>query len=108
MMFDSFKKGTIAEGAELVTEIQNVTVRCKNCGAEEEIKESCFRCSECGSSEIEIEHEDRAIRILSVIKCKSCGKESESLSIKCPGCSSVNIDVLKGMDLILKSVEMEA
>ncbi|AAC07096.1 hydrogenase maturation nickel metallochaperone HypA [Aquifex aeolicus] len=43
------------------------------------------------------------------IKCMDCGKESEKeeLNMLCPGCGSLNTQIISGQDMFLKSLELE-
>ena len=53
--FDTFKEGTICEEAELVLEIEKVTVKCTDCGKESQPEGRFSRkCSHCGSLNTEI------------------------------------------------------
>lgn len=47
-------KGTIAEGALLITERIPVRIRCRSCGKDSEIARGTFSCPVCGSGSISI------------------------------------------------------
>jgi hydrogenase nickel incorporation protein HypA/HybF len=49
LAFNTFKEGTIAEGALLVIERENLKVKCQECGAEGEKDELNTLCPFCGS-----------------------------------------------------------
>ena len=67
--FDTFKERTICEEAQLVMEIEDVALKCRDC-----LKETTLR---------------------------------EKLSRKCPHCGSLNTEIIRGQDLLLKSIEFE-
>ena len=53
--FDTFKEKTICENAELVMEIENLAIRCRDCGKETDMGEKLSRkCPNCGSLNTEI------------------------------------------------------
>jgi len=52
--FDMYKKGTIAERAELVIEEIPLAIRCRSCLAEISKDEFAFICPSCRSTDIEI------------------------------------------------------
>ena len=52
--FDTFKEGTICEGAEFVMNIQPVVIRCRGCGEETTLEELNLTCLKCGSIQTEI------------------------------------------------------
>ncbi len=53
--FDTFKEKTICENAELVIEIENIAIRCRDCGRETDMGERLSRkCPHCGSLNTEI------------------------------------------------------
>jgi len=53
--FDTFKEKTICENAELVIEIEDLTIKCRDCGKETEMGEKLSRkCPHCGSLNTEI------------------------------------------------------
>lgn len=47
--FDTFKEGTMCEGAEFVMQIQKLKVRCRACKEEYEIDEINYKCTACGN-----------------------------------------------------------
>jgi len=46
--FDTFKEGTLCDGAEFVINSQKLVVRCRECKAEYEIDEINYKCRNCG------------------------------------------------------------
>jgi hydrogenase nickel insertion protein HypA len=46
--FDTFKEGTLCDGAEFVINEQKLVVRCRACRAEYEIDEINYKCTSCG------------------------------------------------------------
>lgn len=50
--FDMYKKGTIADGAEIEIAAPPVRFKCKACGTETEPREVALRCPACGSIEV--------------------------------------------------------
>jgi hydrogenase nickel incorporation protein HypA/HybF len=53
--FDTFKEKTICENAQLVIEIEEVKIRCRDCGKETSLGEKLSRkCPYCGSLNTEI------------------------------------------------------
>jgi hydrogenase nickel incorporation protein HypA/HybF len=52
--FDTFKKGTIAEGARLEIEIAPFSFRCRRCGGESFPEDPPYACTACGSGDIEL------------------------------------------------------
>ncbi len=46
--FDTFKEGTICDGAEFIVNDQKLKVRCRACKVEYEIDEINYKCAECG------------------------------------------------------------
>ncbi len=53
--FDTFKEKTICEEAELVMEIEDVRIRCRDCGRETVLGERLSRkCPHCGSLNTDI------------------------------------------------------
>ncbi|NPB05393.1 MAG: hydrogenase maturation nickel metallochaperone HypA [Aquificae bacterium] len=50
LAFDTFKEKTICEDAELVLEIEELTLRCRDCGKESVLRERpTKKCPSCGS-----------------------------------------------------------
>jgi len=48
--FDTFKEGTVCDGAEFVIDLQPVVLYCQNCGHEKILEgDLVLACSECGS-----------------------------------------------------------
>ena len=45
--FDTFKEGTICEGAQFVMNIQPVVIRCRECGQESTLEELNLACPKC-------------------------------------------------------------
>jgi hydrogenase nickel incorporation protein HypA/HybF len=52
--FDSFRKGTLAEGARLEIVIVPVKLRCPDCGGASVREDTDFSCAACGSRRVEI------------------------------------------------------
>jgi hydrogenase nickel incorporation protein HypA/HybF len=52
--FDTFKKGTLAEGARLEIEIAPFSFKCRRCGGETFPEDPPYVCGACGSGEIEL------------------------------------------------------
>ena len=50
--FDMYKKGTVADEAELIIVQPTVKVRCRVCGAETEREDYILSCRSCGSPDI--------------------------------------------------------
>ena len=53
--FELLTNGTSLEGAELVIEDVPARGRCRECGAETEMRAFPFRCARCGGLDLEIE-----------------------------------------------------
>jgi hydrogenase nickel insertion protein HypA len=45
--FDTFKEGSICDGAEFVINIQKLKLRCRKCRCEYEVDEINYKCKEC-------------------------------------------------------------
>ena len=52
--FDMYKKGTLAEEAELETVPVPLKVRCRSCDAEFEVEDFVFLCASCGGPDLDI------------------------------------------------------
>jgi hydrogenase nickel incorporation protein HypA/HybF len=52
--FDTYKKGTLAEGARLEVEVAPFDFRCRACGATAVRDEPGVACAACGSKDIEL------------------------------------------------------
>lgn len=52
--YDTFREGTICENAELDMKIQNIVVRCNECGETNELTENVFMCPKCKSDDIQV------------------------------------------------------
>jgi len=52
--FETYKKGTLADGAGLVLEVVPVKLRCPDCGGATVREEADFSCAGCGSRRVEI------------------------------------------------------
>jgi hydrogenase nickel incorporation protein HypA/HybF len=52
--FDTFKKGTLAEGARLEIEIAPFSFKCRRCGGETFPEDPPYVCSACGSGDVEL------------------------------------------------------
>ncbi|WP_448583827.1 hydrogenase maturation nickel metallochaperone HypA [Thermocrinis sp.] len=53
--FDTFKENTIAHSAELILQIEKLTLRCSECGSVSEKEELNVLCPKCGSFNTTIE-----------------------------------------------------
>lgn len=49
LAFDTFKEGTVADGAELLIHRERLRLYCGDCGRESEKEELNLLCPECGS-----------------------------------------------------------
>ncbi len=52
--FDTFKEGTICDGAELIINHQKIKLHCNECGVEYEIDEMNYRCVKCESLNVKV------------------------------------------------------
>lgn len=52
--FDTFKEGTVCEGAMLQMHVQDVILRCNSCHAETVILNNTFECPTCKSTECSV------------------------------------------------------
>lgn len=52
--FDTFKEQTVCAEAELVMHLQDVVVRCRQCGAESTLVQNELLCASCGSTDVSI------------------------------------------------------
>ncbi len=52
--FDTFKEGTLCDGAEFVIDIQPVVIRCRECGEEATLEELNLACPHCESISTDI------------------------------------------------------
>jgi hydrogenase nickel incorporation protein HypA/HybF len=52
--FETYKKGTLAEGARLTIVLVPVKLRCPDCGGEAVREDTDFSCAACGSRRVEI------------------------------------------------------
>lgn len=52
--FDTFKEGTICDGAELIINEQNLKLHCNTCGSEFETDEIFYICKECKSIDVKV------------------------------------------------------
>ena len=52
--FDSYKKGTLAEGARLEIETAPFDFRCRACGGTDIRDDPAVACAACGSSDVEL------------------------------------------------------
>ncbi len=52
--FDTFKEGTMCEGAEFVMNIQRLKLHCNGCGEEFEIDEFRYQCRVCESLDVKV------------------------------------------------------
>ena len=47
--FDTFKEGTMCDGAEFVINRQRLKLKCRDCQDEYEVDEAIYKCKRCGS-----------------------------------------------------------
>ncbi len=52
--FDTFKEGTMCDGAEFVMNVQKLKLHCNDCGAEFEIDEHRYQCQKCESLDVKV------------------------------------------------------
>lgn len=52
--FEAYKEGTICSDATLIADIQDIEVRCADCGYEGGIEENSFICPSCGKAHLEV------------------------------------------------------
>ncbi len=52
--FDTFKEGTMCDGAELVINEQKLKLQCKDCKSEFEVDEVRYYCVECESLNVKV------------------------------------------------------
>lgn len=52
--FNTFKEKTVCDGAEFVMNVQPLTLRCRSCGALNELDEVYYRCPACESLEVDV------------------------------------------------------
>lgn len=52
--FDTFKEGTMCDGAEFIINYQKIKLHCNACEAEFEIDEMCYKCIECESLDVKV------------------------------------------------------
>ena len=52
--FDTFKEATMCADALLDIQVQNVIIRCKECGAETTLEVFRYLCSQCESNNVEV------------------------------------------------------
>lgn len=52
--FDTFKEGTVCDGAEFVMDVQKLKLHCNDCGVEFEIDEHRYQCRECESLDVKV------------------------------------------------------
>lgn len=52
--FDTYKIGTLAEGARLIIEAVPVKLRCPVCGGDTVREDTDFSCAACGSRRVEV------------------------------------------------------
>jgi hydrogenase nickel incorporation protein HypA/HybF len=51
--FDTFKQDTIAAGAQLIMDVRDVLIKCRECNQQSILEEFIFICPSCGSIDIE-------------------------------------------------------
>ncbi len=52
--FDTFKEGTVCDGAEFVMNLQPLVIRCNDCGADSTLEELYYRCDACESTDVTV------------------------------------------------------
>lgn len=52
--FDTFKTGTICSNAQLILTIEDISVKCPDCGYIGTISSGVFTCPSCGSKNLEV------------------------------------------------------
>jgi hydrogenase nickel incorporation protein HypA/HybF len=52
--FDTFKEGTMCDGAEFVINMQEILIDCHDCGRESEIGRDDYSCPHCGSTHLSV------------------------------------------------------
>lgn len=52
--FDTFKEGSLCDGAELVMHLQDVILRCHACQQESPIENNTFECPTCKSTDCSV------------------------------------------------------
>ena len=52
--YEVFRAGTVCENADLIIHIQEIVVKCKNCGFSGDLTQNDFSCPRCKSSEISV------------------------------------------------------
>lgn len=52
--FDVYKAGTICENAELIINLQNIIIKCNECGYSGELSENDFTCPKCQSQNLKV------------------------------------------------------
>ncbi|MBR8465844.1 hydrogenase maturation nickel metallochaperone HypA [Campylobacter sp. faydin G-140] len=50
--FDVCKAESICEESELIIEVQNIVIKCNECGKQNELNKNEFICPKCGSSDL--------------------------------------------------------
>ncbi len=63
--FDTFKEGTMCDGAEFIINEQKLKLRCRDCKDEYEIDDIIYKCRSCGSLKMDtIDGEDMYLMTL--------------------------------------------
>jgi hydrogenase nickel incorporation protein HypA/HybF len=52
--FDTFKEGTMCDGAVFVINMQPILIRCHTCNTESEIGREDYSCPQCGSTDLSV------------------------------------------------------
>lgn len=52
--FDTFKKGTIANNAELILTVQDVVIECNSCRNQATLSEFNFQCPACHTTDVKV------------------------------------------------------
>lgn len=105
--FQQLKLDTVAEPAHLVTEIEEVLLRCEDCRTERRLTDTSIRCPHCDCPVLRAEGHRHSPLSLAVLACPHCGYALERWTGPCPSCGSHNISVPEGRGILLKSVELE-
>ncbi len=106
--FHHLKADTRARTAELVTEAEQVLLRCASCGTERRLSNDSLRCRRCGLSAAAADHGHRHDALaLGVGACPECGEALDGVRRPCAACGSTEVSIVAGAGIVLKSVELE-
>lgn len=92
MAFDLLSKGTVAEGSKLNIEVVKARAKCTKCGFEWELKISSMSPS--------MSH-------MLALTCPACDFKVYARST-CPNCGSEDYDIVRGKELVIKSIKIES